>query len=116
MSSPTSVLLAGGGSAGHVSPLLALADTLTRRHPDLVVTALGTEEGLEARLIPARGFGLRFVPKVPLPRRPSLDLLKLPSTLPVSLSTRPALRSSSGSAVTSAPPPTSPLAADGCRS
>ncbi|MEP7331582.1 MAG: undecaprenyldiphospho-muramoylpentapeptide beta-N-acetylglucosaminyltransferase [Terracoccus sp.] len=81
MSSPTSVLLAGGGSAGHVSPLLALADTLTRRHPDLVVTALGTEEGLEARLIPARGFGLRFVPKVPLPRRPSLDLLKLPGRL-----------------------------------
>ncbi|MEO6997461.1 MAG: glycosyltransferase, partial [Terracoccus sp.] len=56
MSWPTSVLLAGGGSAGHVWPLLALADTLTRRHPDLVVTALGTEEGLEARLIPARGF------------------------------------------------------------
>ncbi len=81
MSSPTSVLLAGGGSAGHVSPLLALADALVRRHPDLRVTALGTQEGLEARLVPARGFDLRFVPKVPLPRRPSGDLLRLPGRL-----------------------------------
>ncbi|ADU48033.1 undecaprenyldiphospho-muramoylpentapeptide beta-N-acetylglucosaminyltransferase [Intrasporangium calvum] len=79
--SPTSVLLAGGGSAGHVSPLLALADALVRRHPDLVVTALGTRVGLEARLVPARGLDLRFVPKVPLPRRPSADLLRLPGRL-----------------------------------
>lgn len=77
----TSVLLAGGGSAGHVSPLLALADTLTRRHEGLRVTALGTREGLESRLVPARGFELRFVPKVPLPRRPSLELLRLPAHL-----------------------------------
>ena len=55
LSSPTSVLLAGGGSAGHVSPLLALADALRRRHPDLRVTALGTQEGLEARLVPGPG-------------------------------------------------------------
>ncbi|EWS99796.1 UDP-diphospho-muramoylpentapeptide beta-N-acetylglucosaminyltransferase [Intrasporangium oryzae NRRL B-24470] len=81
LSSPTSVLLAGGGSAGHVSPLLALADALVRRHPDIRVTALGTEAGLEARLVPARGLELRFVPKVPLPRRPSADLLRLPGNL-----------------------------------
>ena len=74
-------MLAGGGTAGHVSPLLALADTLLRRHPGLRVTALGTEEGLEARLVPARGHDLRFVPKVPLPRRPSADLLRLPGRL-----------------------------------
>ncbi|GAA6527057.1 undecaprenyldiphospho-muramoylpentapeptide beta-N-acetylglucosaminyltransferase [Intrasporangium sp. DVR] len=81
MSSPTSVLLAGGGSAGHVSPLLALADALVRRHGDIVVTALGTRVGLEARLVPSRGFDLRFVPKVPLPRRPGVDLLRLPGRL-----------------------------------
>jgi UDP-N-acetylglucosamine--N-acetylmuramyl-(pentapeptide) pyrophosphoryl-undecaprenol N-acetylglucosamine transferase len=45
------------------------------------VTALGTESGLEARLVPARGFALRFVPKVPLPRRPNSDLLRLPLRL-----------------------------------
>ena len=81
LSPPTSVLLAGGGSAGHVSPLLALADALRRRHPDVRVTALGTQEGLEARLVPARGYDLRVVPKVPLPRRPSADLLRLPARL-----------------------------------
>ena len=81
VSSPTSVLLAGGGSAGHVSPLLALADALVRRHPAIRVTALGTEGGLESRLVPARGFDLRFVPKVPLPRRPSADLFLLPRRL-----------------------------------
>ena len=81
MSSPTSVLLAGGGSAGHVSPLLALADALRRRHPGIRITGLGTQSGLEARLVPARGFELRFVPKVPLPRRPSPDLLRLPLRL-----------------------------------
>ncbi|HET7278786.1 MAG TPA: UDP-N-acetylglucosamine--N-acetylmuramyl-(pentapeptide) pyrophosphoryl-undecaprenol N-acetylglucosamine transferase [Dermatophilaceae bacterium] len=78
---PASVLLAGGGSAGHVSPLLALADCLRRRHPDLTVTALGTEQGLEARLVPARGYPLRTIPRVPLPRRPNLDLLRLPASL-----------------------------------
>ena len=78
---PSSVLLAGGGSAGHVSPLLALADCLRRRSPDMAVTALGTEQGLEARLVPARGYELRTIPKVPLPRRPSADLARLPRNL-----------------------------------
>ena len=80
-SGPSSVLLAGGGTAGHVSPLLALADCLRRRRPDLTVTALGTESGLESRLVPERGYPLLTVPKVPLPRRPSVDLLRLPTSL-----------------------------------
>ncbi|MDQ2781455.1 MAG: UDP-N-acetylglucosamine--N-acetylmuramyl-(pentapeptide) pyrophosphoryl-undecaprenol N-acetylglucosamine transferase, partial [Actinomycetota bacterium] len=78
---PSSVLLAGGGSAGHVSPLLALADALRRRDPDVTVTALGTETGLEARLVPARGYDLRFVPRVPLPRKLDPALMRLPSAL-----------------------------------
>lgn len=80
-STPSSVLLAGGGTAGHVSPLLALADCLRRRDPDIVITALGTEAGLEARLVPERGYPLMTVPKVPLPRKPSGDLLRLPGNL-----------------------------------
>lgn len=78
---PSSVLLAGGGSAGHVSPLLALADALRRRLPDVRVTALGTTTGLEARLVPARGYDLRFVPRVPLPRKPDPAIVKLPVRL-----------------------------------
>ena len=76
-----SVVLAGGGTAGHVSPLLALADCLRRREPDVRIVALGTEEGLEARLVPARGYDLAVVPKVPMPRRPSAALLRLPTSL-----------------------------------
>ena len=52
MTAPSSVLLAGGGSAGHVSPLLSVADALRRRWPDVTITALGTVEGLEVRLVP----------------------------------------------------------------
>jgi len=74
-------VLAGGGSAGHVSPLLALADRLVADDPSSQIVALGTETGLEARLVPARGYRLHPVPKVPLPRRPSADLLRLPANL-----------------------------------
>jgi UDP-N-acetylglucosamine--N-acetylmuramyl-(pentapeptide) pyrophosphoryl-undecaprenol N-acetylglucosamine transferase len=74
-------VLAGGGSAGHVSPLLALADRLVADDPATEIVALGTTTGLEARLVPARGYRLHPVPKVPLPRRPSLGLVKLPSEL-----------------------------------
>jgi len=76
-----SVLLAGGGSAGHVSPLLALADCLRRRDPNTRVTALGTEKGLEQRLVPARGYELRTIPKVAAPRRPGVALARLPGAL-----------------------------------
>lgn len=78
---PESVVLAGGGSAGHVSPLLALADCLRRRSPDVRITALGTAEGLESRLVPARGYDLRTMPKTPLPRRLSGGVARLPGRL-----------------------------------
>ncbi len=76
-----SVLLAGGGTTGHIAPLLALADCLRRRDPATAVAALGTAEGLEARLVPEAGYDLALVPRVPLPRRPSADLGRLPGRL-----------------------------------
>ena len=78
-SHPLRVLLAGGGTAGHVEPSLALADAVIRRHPDAVVTALGTESGLETSLVPARGFALRLIPKVTMPRSEPRRWLSLPS-------------------------------------
>ena len=74
----TNYLLAGGGTAGHVNPLLALADKLREVEPDAVVFALGTAEGLESRLVPARGFELLTVPRLPFPRRPNRDALRFP--------------------------------------
>lgn len=72
------VVVAGGGTAGHIEPALNLADALVARDPGAQVTALGTAAGLENTLVPARGYPLELVPAAPLPRRPSLDLLRLP--------------------------------------
>jgi UDP-N-acetylglucosamine--N-acetylmuramyl-(pentapeptide) pyrophosphoryl-undecaprenol N-acetylglucosamine transferase len=75
------VVVAGGGTAGHIEPALALADALRRRDPGTEVTALGTERGLETRLVPERGYRLALIPPVPVPRRPSAALLSLPGRL-----------------------------------
>jgi UDP-N-acetylglucosamine--N-acetylmuramyl-(pentapeptide) pyrophosphoryl-undecaprenol N-acetylglucosamine transferase len=72
------VVLAGGGTGGHIEPMLALADALRRRDPAPVITCLGTARGMETRLVPARGYDLRLIPPVPLPRRPTPDLLRVP--------------------------------------
>lgn len=79
------VLLAGGGTAGHVNPLLATAAAL--RDPALGgreeagILVLGTAEGLEAGLVPEAGFDMAVVPRVPMPRRPTGDLFMLPRRL-----------------------------------
>jgi UDP-N-acetylglucosamine--N-acetylmuramyl-(pentapeptide) pyrophosphoryl-undecaprenol N-acetylglucosamine transferase len=78
---PMRVLLAGGGTAGHTSPLLATADALRRIHPDVEITCLGTPRGLENRVVPEAGYPLELIPPVPLPRRPNADLLKVPARL-----------------------------------
>jgi UDP-N-acetylglucosamine--N-acetylmuramyl-(pentapeptide) pyrophosphoryl-undecaprenol N-acetylglucosamine transferase len=75
------VLLAGGGTAGHTSPLLATADALRALVPDVEITALGTPRGLETTVVPAAGYRLELVPPVPLPRRPSAELLRVPLRL-----------------------------------
>lgn len=77
----TTYLLAGGGTAGHVNPLLATADELRRREPDATVLVLGTAEGLEARLVPERGHELLTIPKLPFPRRPNGAALRFPDAL-----------------------------------
>jgi UDP-N-acetylglucosamine--N-acetylmuramyl-(pentapeptide) pyrophosphoryl-undecaprenol N-acetylglucosamine transferase len=75
------VVLAGGGTAGHVEPALATADALRRLDPAVEIAALGTERGLEQRLVPQRGYKLVLIPAVPLPRRPSPALFRLPGRL-----------------------------------
>jgi UDP-N-acetylglucosamine--N-acetylmuramyl-(pentapeptide) pyrophosphoryl-undecaprenol N-acetylglucosamine transferase len=72
------VVLAAGGTAGHIEPALALADALRRRDPAIGITVLGTETGMENTLVPGRGYPVAHVPRVPLPRRPTPELLNLP--------------------------------------
>lgn len=75
------VLLAGGGTAGHTSPLLATADALGRLAPDTEILCLGTERGLETRVVPEAGYRLELIPPVPMPRRISGDLFRVPGRL-----------------------------------
>ncbi len=74
----TVYLLAGGGTAGHVNPLLATADRIRERDPGATVLVLGTAEGLETRLVPDRGYELLTIPRLPFPRRPNGELLRFP--------------------------------------
>lgn len=75
----TSYLLAGGGTAGHVNPLLAVADALRERDSTATILVLGTAEGLESRLVPERGYELLIVDKVPFPRRPNAQAAAFPA-------------------------------------
>jgi UDP-N-acetylglucosamine--N-acetylmuramyl-(pentapeptide) pyrophosphoryl-undecaprenol N-acetylglucosamine transferase len=76
-----SVVIAGGGTGGHIEPALATADALRRADPRMAITCLGTERGLETRLVPARGYELALIPPVPLPRSLTPQLLSVPSRM-----------------------------------
>lgn len=67
----TSYLIAGGGTAGHVNPMLAIADEIRLREPQASIVMIGTKEGLESRLVPAKGYDLHTIAKLPFPRRPN---------------------------------------------
>src|SRR6202021_706915 len=75
------VVLAGGGAAGHIEPALALADALRQADGSIEVTCLGTQRGLETRLVPLRGYELELIPAVPLPRSVTPQLLTVPGRL-----------------------------------
>jgi UDP-N-acetylglucosamine--N-acetylmuramyl-(pentapeptide) pyrophosphoryl-undecaprenol N-acetylglucosamine transferase len=77
MSSPR-IVVAGGGTAGHIEPALNLADAVRRLDPSAEITALGTTKGLDTTLIPARGYALELVPPVPLPRKLGRPLFATP--------------------------------------
>lgn len=74
----TNYLLTGGGTAGHVNPLLTVADALRARKSEDRIYVLGTKEGLEARLVPAAGYPLLTIEKLPFPRKLSLWSLVFP--------------------------------------
>ncbi|MCM1012681.1 MULTISPECIES: UDP-N-acetylglucosamine--N-acetylmuramyl-(pentapeptide) pyrophosphoryl-undecaprenol N-acetylglucosamine transferase [unclassified Brevibacterium] len=74
----TSILLAGGGTTGHISPMLAIGEELRQRLDGADVFALGTADGLETSIVPAAGFELVTIDKVPMPRRLTPGLLRFP--------------------------------------
>lgn len=81
MGAVRSVVLAGGGTGGHIFPLLAFADCLRRHEPTLRITCLGTPRGMENEIIPPRGYDLRNVPAFQLPRSVNMNLVRTPDRM-----------------------------------
>lgn len=75
------ILLAGGGTAGHIEPALNLADVLRRNNPVEDILLLGSARGLESKLVPERGYELAMVDAAPLPRKINGDLFRLPGRM-----------------------------------
>lgn len=75
------ILVAGGGTAGHIEPAMNFADEVMRQDPTAQILAVGTARGLESELIPKRGYELALIDPVPMPRRPNRDLVSLPFRL-----------------------------------
>lgn len=75
------IVIAGGGTAGHVEPALAVARAYKAAHPDATIIFIGTKTGLENTLVPQAGFHLSLIPKITLPRKLSFHIFTLPFTL-----------------------------------
>ena len=80
-----SIVLAGGGTAGHIEPALAVARVWKSQNPHDQITFLGTAKGLENTLIPAAGFNVSNIPKVRISRTPSLSWVRIPFELVASV-------------------------------
>lgn len=78
MREPARILLAGGGTGGHITPALATAEALRAARPDIEVEFVGTTRGLESRLVPAAGWRMHEVDAASLRRSLSLSNLRVP--------------------------------------
>ncbi|MFI1254993.1 UDP-N-acetylglucosamine--N-acetylmuramyl-(pentapeptide) pyrophosphoryl-undecaprenol N-acetylglucosamine transferase [Streptomyces netropsis] len=76
-----SVVVGAGGTGGHIYPGLAVADAVRRAVPDAVISFIGTERGLETRLIPEAGYRLHTVDMIPFDRSLGSRRFLLPADL-----------------------------------
>lgn len=76
------LIVAGGGTGGHLFPGVAVVEELRRRQPDVEVTFVGTEKGIEARVLPERGERLELLDVAPLKGRTAAELMKSLMMLP----------------------------------
>jgi UDP-N-acetylglucosamine--N-acetylmuramyl-(pentapeptide) pyrophosphoryl-undecaprenol N-acetylglucosamine transferase len=85
MSSSLRVVIAGGGTGGHLYPGVAIARELLARRPDATVTFAGTARGIESRVIPREGFELDLLRSAGLKGHAALAVLRGVALLPVSV-------------------------------
>src|SRR5512134_3187930 len=81
---PLSILIAGGGTAGHLYPGVAVARELVKRVPDATVTFVGTAAGIESRIVPREGFTLETIRSAGLKGKSLASLARGVSLLPAS--------------------------------
>jgi UDP-N-acetylglucosamine--N-acetylmuramyl-(pentapeptide) pyrophosphoryl-undecaprenol N-acetylglucosamine transferase len=80
-----SVVIAGGGTGGHLYPGIAVAREIVRRAPRARVSFAGTTRGLEARIVPAEGFAIDFVRSAGLKGKSTAARLRGAALVPLSL-------------------------------
>ena len=85
MTGPMRVVMAGGGTGGHLYPGIAVARELLARRPDAVVSFAGTARGIEARVIPREGFPLDLIRSTGVKGKSLLDRVRGAALVPVSL-------------------------------
>ncbi|MDR1388109.1 MAG: undecaprenyldiphospho-muramoylpentapeptide beta-N-acetylglucosaminyltransferase [Propionibacteriaceae bacterium] len=73
--------LAGGGTMGHIAPLIATAEALRQVQPEVGLVGVGTARGLETRVAPQAGLDLELIEATPWPRRLDRRLVTLPPRL-----------------------------------
>ena len=71
------VIVTGGGTGGHIYPALAIAKGLLARDPETQILYVGIRDGMEARLVPEAGIEFAGISGKGLPRRLSLDTIKV---------------------------------------
>lgn len=76
---PLHIVLAGGGTAGHVNPLVSIAQQIRILDPQACISVIGTRQGLESDLVPAAGFELDTIEKVPFPRSINAQTFTFPA-------------------------------------
>ena len=81
---PLRVVIAGGGTGGHLYPGIAVARELLRRRPDALVSFAGTERGIESRVIPKEGLPLDVLRSAGLKGKSHLSFLRGLLLLPLS--------------------------------
>lgn len=75
---PPHILMAGGGTGGHVYPAIAIADAITTLRPEARVVFAGTEDRLEARAVPEAGYALHPITAQGMKRELTVDNLMMP--------------------------------------
>jgi len=71
------IIVTGGGTGGHVYPALSIADEIKRRNPDAEIIFVGTERGIESRVVPESGYELKIIDAAGINRRKILENIKV---------------------------------------